>query len=145
MMVTPSLKFILPGVSPLAKCTTSSVINYSLYSLLLKFHLGGSLAKVARIIHVLGSGYTGEPSPCEPELACGIFPDAAVQAAISAVNACLRSLATREVIIFDSAAVLAGADGYVRPAYVADELHLSAAGYAALNAALAPLLTQEEP
>jgi lysophospholipase L1-like esterase len=43
--------------------------------------------------------------------------------------------------VFDTAMVLAGADGYVRPAFADDELHLSPAGYATLNEALAPLLS----
>ena len=73
-------------------------------------------------------------------LARGPFPDAVVQEAIVAANQRLRALAAPGVQVFDSAAVLAGADGYVRPAYAEDELHLSPAGYAALNAALAPLI-----
>jgi lysophospholipase L1-like esterase len=73
-------------------------------------------------------------------LARGPFPDAAVQAAIGALNRDLLALAAPDLRVLDSAAVLAGADGYVRPAYAEDELHLSPAGYAALNAALAPLL-----
>lgn len=73
-------------------------------------------------------------------LARGPWPDAGVQRAIAEVNRELLGLAAADVQVLDSAAVLAGPDGYVRPAYAADELHLSAAGYAALNAALAPLL-----
>lgn len=73
------------------------------------------------------------------------FPDHATQAAIDAVNAGLHALAAPGVMVFDSATVLAGADGYLQPAYAADTLHLNAAGYAALNAALAQLLTPEEP
>jgi lysophospholipase L1-like esterase len=67
----------------------------------------------------------------------------AVQEAIAVANQSLLALAAPGVQVFDSAAVLAGADGYVRPAYAEDELHLSPAGYAALNEALAPLLTAE--
>jgi lysophospholipase L1-like esterase len=76
-------------------------------------------------------------------LAHGPLPDRAVQEAIAAVNQRLLALAAPEVQVLDSAAVLAGADGYVRPTYAEDELHLSPAGYAALNAALAPLITGE--
>jgi hypothetical protein len=46
-----------------------------------------------------------------------------VQEAIAAANQRLRTLAAPGVQVFDSAAVLAGADGYVRPAYAEDELH----------------------
>ena len=42
--------------------------------------------------------------------------------------------------VLNSAAVLAGPDDYVRDVYAAAELPLSAAGYAALNVALVPLL-----
>jgi lysophospholipase L1-like esterase len=73
-------------------------------------------------------------------LAHGPFPDQAVQSAICAANRQLRGLAGPQVTVFDSAAVLAEPDGYVCAAYADDELHLNAVGYAALNAALAPLL-----
>jgi lysophospholipase L1-like esterase len=76
-------------------------------------------------------------------LARGSFPDDVTQAAIAAVNRILTGLDAADVTRFDSAAVLAGDDGYVRPAYADDQLHLSAAGYAALNAALTPLLAGE--
>lgn len=74
-------------------------------------------------------------------LARGPFPDHTVQGAISAVNAALLALTGEGVQVFDTTAVLAGADGYVRPAFADDELHLSPAGYTALNEALAPLLS----
>jgi lysophospholipase L1-like esterase len=73
-------------------------------------------------------------------LARGMLPDRVVQEAIAAVNRRLLALAAEDVRVLDSAAVLTGPDGYVRPAYADDELHLSRAGYAALNAALGPLL-----
>ncbi|MFQ3664065.1 MAG: GDSL-type esterase/lipase family protein [Chloroflexaceae bacterium] len=73
-------------------------------------------------------------------LAHGPYASRAVQEAIAAVNQGLSSLAAPEVRLLDSAAVLCGSDGYVRDAYADDEAHLNAAGYAALNAALAPLL-----
>ena len=68
------------------------------------------------------------------------MPDVAVQRAIAEVNRDLLGCAMEGVAVLDSAAVLVGPDGYVRDAYAADELHLSAAGYAALNVALVPLL-----
>jgi len=74
-------------------------------------------------------------------LAREAFVDHAVQAAISAVNTALLALAGEGVQLFDTTAVLAGADGYVRPAFADDELHLSPAGYAALNEALTTLLS----
>ncbi len=81
-------------------------------------------------------------------LARGPFRDHGVQAAKalrasfanSAVNTALLALAGEGVEVFDSAAALAGADGYVLAAYADDELHLSPAGYAALNEALVPML-----
>lgn len=63
-------------------------------------------------------------------------------ASVAAVNQGLPGLAGAEGPLLDSAAVLTGPDGYVRPAYAEDEVHLSAAGYAALNAAFTPLLSQ---
>lgn len=73
-------------------------------------------------------------------LAHGAVPDVAVQRAIAEVNRDLLGRAMEGVAVLDSAAVLVGPDGYVRDVYAADELHLSAAGYAALNVALVPLL-----
>ncbi len=73
-------------------------------------------------------------------LARGPSVGRAVQEAITAVNQGLPGLVAPDVQLLDSAAVLCGRDGYVRDAYADDEVHLSAAGYAALNAALVPLL-----
>ena len=73
-------------------------------------------------------------------LAHGPLPDTAVQRAIAEVNHDLLGLRMAGVQVLDSATVLAGSDGYVRDTYADDELHLSVAGYAALNAALVPLL-----
>lgn len=78
-------------------------------------------------------------------LAHGPLPDRVVQEAIASVNRELLNLAGPGVQVLDSAAVLCGPDGYVRPEYAEDEAHLSAAGYAALNAALAPLLHVDAP
>ena len=63
-----------------------------------------------------------------------------MQRAIAEVNHDLLGLRMAGVQVLDSATVLAGSDGYVRDTYADDELHLSVAGYAALNAALVPLL-----
>lgn len=60
--------------------------------------------------------------------------------AITDVNAELRGLASDRVVVLDAYALLAGADGLLRPEYSQDELHLNAAGYAVLNAALAAAL-----
>jgi lysophospholipase L1-like esterase len=73
-------------------------------------------------------------------LARGYLPDHTVQAAISAINAHLLALAGDGVQLLDSPAVLTGPDGYVLQSFADDELHLSRAGYAALNEALTPLL-----
>lgn len=73
-------------------------------------------------------------------LARGPYAGRTVQEAIAAINQGLASLVAPQVQLLDSAAVLCGPDGYVRDAYADDEAHLSTAGYAALNAALAPLV-----
>jgi lysophospholipase L1-like esterase len=45
------------------------------------------------------------------------------------------------VVIFDAFAVLAADDGLVQPDYALDMLHINRRGYAALNQALADVLT----
>ncbi len=77
-------------------------------------------------------------------LARGPYAGRAVQEALTAINQGLVSLVAPEVQLLNSAAVLCGPDGYVRDIYADDEVHLSAAGYQALNAALTPLLTAPE-
>lgn len=57
---------------------------------------------------------------------------------VSAVNQFLRAMP--DVVVVDSAEILAGDDGLVRPEYAVDRLHLSPAGYDALNAALLDVL-----
>lgn len=64
----------------------------------------------------------------------------AVAAAIHEVNIYLHTLATDGVIVFDAYALLAGESGLIDPVYALDELHLSPAGYALLNAELSRLL-----
>lgn len=65
---------------------------------------------------------------------------AAVDAAIAEVNGFIGGLAGEGVVVLPTAPLLADAQGRARAAYSRDFLHLNAAGYAALNQALAPLL-----
>ncbi|GEM_PF-6457744 len=53
----------------------------------------------------------------------------------------IRTLTAPNLTVFGSYATLED-DGLVREAFAADWLHLNAAGYAALNAALESLLTK---
>ncbi|MBN8594336.1 MAG: SGNH/GDSL hydrolase family protein [Anaerolineae bacterium] len=69
-----------------------------------------------------------------------VWSDAVAQA-VRDVNAQMAMLTAEEVILFDAYTLLAGADGLIKPHYADDELHLNAAGYAALNEALLPLLS----
>ncbi len=62
-----------------------------------------------------------------------------VDRAVSEVNEAIRGMAAPNVLVFDTHAVLAEA-GLVRAEYALDMLHLNAAGYAALNSRLVPLL-----
>lgn len=64
----------------------------------------------------------------------------AIMDGLHTVNAHIRALAAPDVIVLDTYALLAGADGFIQPQYAADELHLSPAGYALLNPALAETL-----
>lgn len=73
-----------------------------------------------------------------------IFWSDDIAQAVAAVNADLRALAGGRVLVLDAYALLAGADGLIRPQYSADELHLNAAGYESLNRALAELLQTVE-
>jgi lysophospholipase L1-like esterase len=63
-----------------------------------------------------------------------------VSAAIREINAFLPKLTGDGVVLFDASPVLAGDSGVVRRAYQLDYIHLSSAGYAALNEKLVPLL-----
>jgi lysophospholipase L1-like esterase len=69
-----------------------------------------------------------------------------VATAIKEVNVYIASLASDRVVVFDTARVLANPQGTVASQYRRDLLHLSPAGYAALNQAmgdtLVPLLHQ---
>jgi lysophospholipase L1-like esterase len=62
-----------------------------------------------------------------------IFWSDDVAPALAEVNAHLRSLASEQVIVFDTVPLLAGEDGRVRKEFRRDLLHLKPAGYAALN------------
>lgn len=67
---------------------------------------------------------------------------AEVAGAIDEVNAFLKTLAGDDVLVMDTAVVLADDRGRVRDEYRLDLWHLSPEGYAALNQALTPLLAQ---
>ncbi len=60
--------------------------------------------------------------------------------AIKEVNAVLRPLASDHVILLDVDPILLDANGHPRADYMEDTLHLTVAGYAALNQRLAQIL-----
>jgi lysophospholipase L1-like esterase len=64
-----------------------------------------------------------------------------VASAVRELNAFLPRLTGARVVLFDANSVLVDERGDVRAAYQLDYLHLSAAGYAALNQKLVPLLS----
>lgn len=68
---------------------------------------------------------------------------AQIQAAIEQVNRTIRAMAAPDVLIFDSAAMLADESGYVAERYQDDLLHINAAGYRILNEALGNLLAEQ--
>jgi lysophospholipase L1-like esterase len=76
-----------------------------------------------------------------PSLAERLLPSSSA-AAVAEVNAYLHSLAAPGVIILDTATILADEHGVVRDEFRLDMWHLNAAGYAALNTALAPILAE---
>ena len=67
---------------------------------------------------------------------------AEVEAAIREVNGWMAGLADGQVVVLDTAVVLGDAEGRVRDAYRDDTWHLNPDGYAALNGALGPLLSE---
>jgi lysophospholipase L1-like esterase len=75
----------------------------------------------------------------EPSRSERIMPSSS-SAAVAEVNTYLASLAAPDIIILDTAAILANDRGQVRNELKQDMWHLNADGYAALNAALAPIL-----
>jgi lysophospholipase L1-like esterase len=68
------------------------------------------------------------------------FWSADVDAATAEVNALIVSLASEQVIVFDTAPVLQDERGLARSEYQDDFLHLNAAGYEALNVELSRIL-----
>jgi lysophospholipase L1-like esterase len=68
------------------------------------------------------------------------FWSSEVAAAVREVNAFLPGLAGERVRLFDANPVLADARGQIQRVYQLDHLHLSPAGYAALNEKLSPFL-----
>jgi lysophospholipase L1-like esterase len=66
----------------------------------------------------------------------------AIDQAVRTVNADIATLASDRVLIFDTASLLADAQGKVRPKYSADELHLNESGYVVLNQKLVGLIQQ---
>ena len=63
-----------------------------------------------------------------------------VAVAIAEVNADIKTLASERVTAFDTVPILANAQGIVDAKYRRDFLHLSPAGYAALNRAIGSVL-----
>ncbi|MFO7540762.1 MAG: GDSL-type esterase/lipase family protein [Chloroflexota bacterium] len=76
----------------------------------------------------------------DPPLARRPFWSDDITQAVAEVNEYIHSLAGPNVIVFDAYAILANEDGLVQSDYKRDELHLSEAGYEALNQALQTLL-----
>ena len=65
-----------------------------------------------------------------------------VAAAVAAINEYMKTLKSEDVIIYDTAALLADQYGQVKAAYRFDFLHLNEAGYVALNEGLEELLLE---
>lgn len=70
------------------------------------------------------------------------FYDSRVTEATNRVNEQLRRMAGPRVLVLDTAPILAGPDGLVRSDFARDLLHLTPAGYAALNEHLVPLVAE---
>jgi lysophospholipase L1-like esterase len=68
------------------------------------------------------------------------FWSSQVATAVDEVNAFLPRLAGGKVVLFDANEVLADERGKIQAAYQLDYLHLSVAGYAALDQKIVPLL-----
>jgi len=64
-----------------------------------------------------------------------------IAVAIKEANTTLRSLASDHVVVLDADPILLDANGRPRADYMEDTLHLSAAGYAALNERLVDILS----
>ena len=74
-----------------------------------------------------------------------LFWSGEIEEAQEEVNAYLRTLAGEGVIVLDTAPILADGQGVLRREYSLDLLHLTEAGYRALNAALMPVLETLNP
>ena len=74
-----------------------------------------------------------------------LFWSGEIEDALREVNAYVRTLAGEGVVVLDTAPILADERGIVRRAYSRDLLHLSEAGYQALNKALVPALEAWTP
>jgi hypothetical protein len=60
--------------------------------------------------------------------------------AVREVNVRVRAMAAEKVIVFDADPVLDDAGDKIRPAFQHDFIHISPAGYAALNEKLVPMV-----
>ena len=74
-----------------------------------------------------------------------VFWSTDVADAIAEVNAFIHSLKRENVIVFDTAAVLSDESGTIQKEYSRDFLHLTDAGYDALNEELVRVLAELEP
>lgn len=74
--------------------------------------------------------------PARPSLVRRPFWSDAVGEAVIDVNEYLKTLAAEQVILLDSAALLASDNGLIRPEYSYDLLHINQTGYVELNQAL---------
>lgn len=88
---------------------------------------------------ILTTIFPAGPVPFEQRM----FASVDVAVAIAEVNSYITALADEGVVIFDTAAVLADAQGVVREAYSSDYLHITPAGYDALNRELVRLLADK--
>lgn len=69
---------------------------------------------------------------------------AEIASAVEEVNQFIYSLAGENVVVLVSGKTLADANGYLKPEYSLDSLHLNVQGYQALNAALVEVLENKE-
>jgi lysophospholipase L1-like esterase len=65
---------------------------------------------------------------------------AAADSAVTELNRRLRSLQLSNVVVFDTGPILQGADGHIRPEYADGHVHVTPAGYRALNERLSGLV-----
>jgi hypothetical protein len=69
-----------------------------------------------------------------------LFWSSDVAESVDEVNDYLFSLESKDIVIFDTEAVLADEQGVIQKAYSQDLLHLTPSGYTALNEVLLPIL-----